>query len=119
GFYLDRARLFIFLLLALLILVPLSRLVGCERTGTLLEDVLDAVVAFAVGAVTATVLLAVFGIITTGMPASEVIGKIAVQTVPASIGAMLARDQLGGREADDGDEKDGSYWRELFVMFVG
>ena len=119
GFYLDRARLFLFLLLGLLILVPLSRLVGFERTGTLLEDILDAIVAFAVGALASTVLLALFGIITPAMPASEVIGKIAVQTVPASIGAMLARDQLGGGDSKDEEDKEGSYGRELFVMLVG
>lgn len=119
GFYLDRTRLFLFLLLGLLVLVPLSRMVGFERTGTMLEDVLDAVVAFAVGALTSAVLLATFGIITTSMPASEVIGKIAVQTVPASIGAMLARDQLGGGDSQVDKEAEGGYGRELFVMLVG
>lgn len=119
GFYLDRLRLFLFLLFAMVLLVPLSWLVGFERTGSLLEDVLDAIVAFAIGAITSAVLLAAFGIITPAMPLSEVLGKIAVQTVPASIGAMLARDQLGGADPDRAGDKAGSYGRDLFVMLVG
>ncbi len=120
GFYLPPLRLFLFLLLTLILLVPLSRFVGFERTDTLLDDVLDGLVVFAIGAIISALLLAIFGIITVSMPASEIIGKIAVQTAPASIGAALARGQFGGGDsAGEEDKKAGSYHEELFLMLVG
>ena len=64
-------------------------------TYTLGDDVIDAFVAIAVAATVSTVVLWLFGLIVPGMPASEVIGKIAVQTFPGSLGAILARSQLG------------------------
>ena len=56
-----------------------------------MADVLDAFPAYAVGFITAAVMLSLFAIIETGTSADELIGKISVQAVPASIGAMLAR----------------------------
>src|SRR5690606_29136007 len=43
---------------------------------------------------------------------------VAVQLVPASIGALLARSQLGVEKAED-NERPESYSRELFLMAVG
>src|SRR5690606_8564442 len=100
GFYLDRLRLLILLVVTIGTLVPLSYFVGFERTGTLLEDVIDAFVAFAIGAAVSTGMLLVFGLIEPGMSVDEIVGKIAMQTVPASIGAVLARGQMGSEQSD-------------------
>lgn len=91
GFYMDRDRLLLFLVFTLILLFPLSYFVGFERTGGWFENLLDSMIAFGVGAITSAAMLAFFGIISTGTPAGEIIGKIAVQTVPASIGAIVAR----------------------------
>ena len=85
GFYLDRLRFLILLVVTIATLIPLSYFVGFERTGTLLEDVIDAFVAFAIGALVSAGMLLIFGVVAPGMPANEVIGKIAIQTVPASL----------------------------------
>jgi putative integral membrane protein (TIGR02587 family) len=120
GFYLDRVRLFLFLIFTLILLVPLSYFVGFERTGGSSEDVLDAIVAFGVGAVAAAVMLALFGIIDPSMPATEIVGKIAIQTVPASIGAIVARGQLGSAQTDQkAKEKQAGYAGQLFIMLAG
>lgn len=120
GFYMDRDRLFLFLLFTLLLLLPLSYFVGFERTGGIGEDALDALVAFGVGAVASTVMLALFGVIDRAMPASEIIGKIAIQTVPASIGAILARGQLGSTHSDtEAKEREAGYLGQLFIMLAG
>lgn len=120
GFYLDRVRFFLFLILTLILLLPLSYFVGFERTGGSSEDVMDAVVAFGVGAVASAIMLALFGIIDPSMPASEIMGKIAIQTVPASIGAILARGQLGSPESDTkAKERKSGYAGQLFIMFAG
>lgn len=73
GFYMDRDRLLLFLVFTLTLLFPLSYFVGFERTGGRFEDLLDAIVAFGVGAITSAAMLAFFGIITTAMPAGEII----------------------------------------------
>lgn len=120
GFYLDRLRLLVFLVWTFLLLVPLSYFVGFERTGTLYEDVLDSFVAFAVGAIASAVLLTLFGILTADMPLSEIIGKIAIQTVPASFGAVLARGQMGsGKSETKRKERKSGYAGQLFIMTAG
>lgn len=120
GFYMDRDRLLLFLVFTLILLFPLSYFVGFERTGGWLENLLDAMVAFGVGAITSAAMLAFFGIISTGMPAGEIIGKIAVQTVPASIGAIVARGQLGSQDTGTGArQKQAGYPGQLFIMLAG
>lgn len=117
GFYMDRLRLVIFLVVDLFVLFGLSYFAGFRRTFSIKEDALDALAAYGVGILASAALLAVFGLITTRMTADEVLGKIAVQAVPASIGAMAARGQLGdGEGKDEGPE---SYGGELFLMAAG
>ena len=120
GFAMDRDRLFLFLLFTLALLFPLSYFVGFERTGGGFEDALDAVIAFGVGAIASAAMLALFGIITPAMPMEEIVGKIAVQTVPASIGAILARGQLGSQDSETEDkERAAGYPGQLFIMLAG
>ena len=121
GFYLDRARLVLFMLLNLALLVPLSRCVGFESTHHWYEDVLDALTAYGIAILASAFMLSVFAILTPAMPASEILGKIAVQSVPASIGAIVARGQLGGGKTDGVGEDPGgqSYGREMLLMVTG
>ena len=119
GFYLDRPRLAQFIVVNLLVLVGLSRVSGFEPTVRWFDDLLDALSAYAIGVLASAATLALFGIIVPGMAASEVVGKIAIQSVPASFGAMLAAKQLG-ESAGPGEERDrGSYLGQLFLMLVG
>jgi len=54
------------------------------------------------------------------MSADEVVGKVALQAVPASIGAMLARSQLGAQdEEQDEQRRRDSYGGALFLAGVG
>ena len=54
------------------------------------------------------------------MPWDEMVGKVAVQAVPASIGAMLARTQFGKHsESDERRKERVGYIRTLFLMSVG
>jgi len=45
-------------------------------------------------------------------------GQIALQAVPAALGALVARRQLSGDIAE-GEEDEASYPDELFLMFAG
>ena len=96
GFYMDRFRLALFLAFAFVLVMGLSYFEGGEETFKI--EVLDAFTACAVGYVVATVMLFLFGIIKPGMSVDELMGKIALQAVPCSIGAILARRQLGGEK---------------------
>jgi putative integral membrane protein (TIGR02587 family) len=120
GFYMERDRLFLFLIFTLILLIPLSYFIGFERTGGLGEDALDAFVAFGIGVVASSAMLLLFGIIDLSKPASEILGKIAIQTVPASIGAILARGQLGSTHSDtEAKEREAGYVGQLFIMLAG
>lgn len=122
GVHMDDSRLILFLLLAIPLLIGLSYHAGFEDTFDLKEDAVDAFVAIAVAFTTAIGILLLLGIIKPGMSLDEIIGKIALQTVPAAIGALLAQSQLGNQhpgESDDGEETPPSYSGELFIMVVG
>ena len=118
GFEMDRFRLIVFILLGAPLIWGLSHFAGFRHTTCLRDDLLDASSGLAVGFIVSTALLAVFGVIAPGQPIDEVVGKVALQAIPAAIGAVLARKQLvGGESGDDADEE--SYPAELFLMAAG
>lgn len=125
GFYLDRARLLVLLLASLPLLVVLSRHIGFERTRRWRDDILDSMIALGLLGLICAALLVLFGTITPETPLDEAVGKIAIQMVPGSMGALLAKSQFGagGRDDDDDDgtpgERDEPYAGELFLMGVG
>ncbi|QNM82504.1 TIGR02587 family membrane protein [Sphingomonas sabuli] len=119
GFYLPPGMLFQFLLLNLAMLVGMSRVSGFEATGGWGDDVMDAFSAYAVAFIWSAVILWLLGIVKVGMPASELVGKIAIESVPASFGAMLGSKQLG-RTSSEGDEKvRKTYSGQIFLMAAG
>jgi putative integral membrane protein (TIGR02587 family) len=122
GFYVHPGRLVVFLLVNLFVLIGLSRFGGFERTAHPFEDVLDALAAVAVAVVTSAAVLALFGILTPDMRLDEIAGKVAIQAVPCSFGAMLARKQFGeGERRDDVIQarRTAGHAGQLFLMFAG
>jgi putative integral membrane protein (TIGR02587 family) len=110
------------LLLALFFpfLVALSWHAGFEPTFDWKDDVLDALVAYAVAFIASAVVLALLGQFTREMGVREMAGKVALQAVPASIGALLSQSQLGEEHAG-GEVRggQGGYASDLFIMAVG
>ena len=104
GFYIDRSRLVLLLLVNIPLLVLLSYHAGFERTAAWQDDLCDAGIAFGIGLMTSVVMLTVLGLITQDMTADEIMGKIALQTVPASFGALLGSSQLGIQDVDDDED---------------
>jgi putative integral membrane protein (TIGR02587 family) len=117
GFYMDRFRLALFLIFAFLLVMGISYIEGGEETFKI--EVLDALTACAVGYMVAVVMLFLFGIIKPGMSADEIVGKIALHAIPCSIGAILARRQLGGEETDKEQRRQDQYGGKIFLMSVG
>jgi len=115
-------RLCLFLILNFVILVGLSRFGGFERTMSVGEDMLDALAAYGVGILASAAILALFGVLGAGTPLHDILGKIAIQSVPASFGAMLARKQLTGGESEEDEAhalRSAGYGGQLFLMLAG
>lgn len=129
GFVMDRYRMALLIVLMLPVLVGLAHRVGFEPTFDWREDARDASIALGIGVISSAAILVAFNVVNPAMPMDEIIGKIAIQSVPASIGALLGRSQLGGSEEDDdeddaGGDEDGEaaltgYGGALFMMGIG
>ena len=119
GFTMDRARLLLLVVLLLPTLTALSYHAGFEPTFQWRDDIADAVVAYGIGFCTSFSVLALLGVLTSETAVSDAFGKITVETVPASIGAMLGRTLLGGERVDEDQRPRRSYVGELFIMATG
>ena len=120
GFYMGRLRLGLFIAVFIPVLIGLSHYAGFQKTNSWTEDAVDGVIAYLVGFVTSGVVLALLGLLEPTMPARAIIGMVALQAVPASVGAALAKGQLGARSGDEDDEAaEAGYWGTLFLMIAG
>ena len=124
GLYVSRERLLLLCILNIPLLIALSHRVGFERTVTWVDAIRDAVIAYGLGVAVSALILLMFGILDDQVTASNLVAKIALQSVPASIGALLGRSQLGMHSEDDDEKKDDErgetgYGHELFMMVVG
>ncbi|HWL68496.1 MAG TPA: TIGR02587 family membrane protein [Geminicoccus sp.] len=120
GFGMDRLRLALFVGLGLLLLIGLSTRVGFGADTGWRDDLLDAFSAYLVGVLVSLGLLVLFGVLDPAMSVGEWVGKLAVQSIPAGIGAILARAQFAAPpEEGQEDQPPASYGAELFVMLAG
>jgi putative integral membrane protein (TIGR02587 family) len=114
GFAMDRLRLALLVVLLLPVLIGLSYFSGFEKTMQMKHDVVDALVAYAVGFISSAIVLLLFGVLE---EPSEAVGQIALQAVPASFGALLAQSQLGSGEQKR--KRDARYAGSMFLMGAG
>ena len=119
GVVMGRWRLLLFILAGLPLLYGLAYYAGFSKRRGLVNDALDTAVALAVGFVTASLLLILFGVVEWDAPPREALGMVALQAVPGAMGALLARRQLSGDGGGDTDEDQASYFGELFLMAAG
>jgi putative integral membrane protein (TIGR02587 family) len=99
------------------LLIGLSHYIGFEDTFSFKDDALDAFVAYAIAIVASTVALFLFAVIQPRMSLDEIVGKVAIQAVPGSVGAMLAQSQFGRK--NERKDRRRRYGDELFIMAVG
>nr|WP_274387505.1 TIGR02587 family membrane protein [Salsipaludibacter albus] len=120
GVVLPPLRLAGLVLLSLPVLVVLVRYLGF-RDGKglgLADHVADALVAFGIGVATSLAAMLVVGVLDGGRTVRELAGLVAIQSVPASMGAAIARSHFVA--GTGGDQRQlGGYRYELLLMAVG
>lgn len=120
GLTVDPLRLAALTLMMFPVLVGLSYFIGFEETSGFLDDALDAAAAYLVGAVTSGVMLMVFAIVDANTRVDGLIGRIALQAVPASVGALLAQSELGAATPEEHTrQRRAGYIGSLFFMAIG
>lgn len=116
----DPFRVALTQMLSLPMLVALSYYAGFEPTFSLLDNVLDAFAAFVVSAVACAAILLLLGEIGAQTPFDQAVGKVAVLSIPASIGALLADKQFNDRPDDQPrNSAQASFGGRLFLMGLG
>lgn len=120
GFHMPATRLLLFLALTFGVLVILEHYSGFREGTTFLQEVQDAIVALGIGIVMSAAVLFALAILEPGMPPREVVGKVALQAIPVSIGASVAISQLGahGREQERRKERAG-FWGTQGIALAG
>lgn len=124
GLYVNSWRLLLLCILNLPLLLLLARRIGFENINSWSQALRDAITAYGLGIAVSAGVLLLFGILNDQLTASNIVAKVALQSVPASIGALLGRSQLS-QHSDAEDEEEGEYsgetgyLHELFMMVVG
>ena len=120
GFHMARLPLALFIIVMIPVLIGLEYYSGFKDATTLLDEVADAATAYGVGLIASVLVLALFNIISLAEPLSSIIGKVALQAVPASFGAMLANSLFGVQaEAESRHKREVGFGGALFLMAVG
>jgi putative integral membrane protein (TIGR02587 family) len=117
GTFVELWKLLIFLVLAFAVNVHLTYFAGFKEQRTFHASLTQAVEAVAVGVVTSVIVLLVLNRISLGDPLDTVLGKVAIQAIPLSIGASAANALLAmrnnGGEGDDEEPEPDSPWRAV------
>jgi putative integral membrane protein (TIGR02587 family) len=120
GFHMARLPLALFIVVMIPVLFGLAYYTGFMEAATWLDEATDAAVAYGVGLVASVLVLALFNLIGPDEPLSSVVGKVALQAVPASFGAMLSTSQFGGQgPSEQRHRREAGYWGTLFLMGIG
>ena len=119
GAHIGRLRLALFLAVIGLVVFGLSRFAGFRDATTLADDALDALAALLVAFLVSAAALFAFGVVTVEHSLRELVGVVAIQAAPASIGAILANKQLRPTEEGAPPEDRAGYLGQLFLMTSG
>ncbi len=119
GYAADPARLGLFIALSVPMLTALSHYIGFEDTSCWRDSAFDALFAIGIGVLMSAVVLAAVGMLKPDQSWRASIGQIAIQVVPAAIGATLARGQFGMSPIEDRRANSAPYLGEIFLMAVG
>ena len=121
GFVIPPLRLLVFLAANFALLVVLEYFSGFQKGHVRLrEEIQDAVDAYGIGLLVATVVLFLFGVIGPGMSFREIAGKVIVEAIPLSIGASIAVSVLGESNAQgERRKRRAGFWGSQLIGVAG
>ena len=96
GFIARPLRLLVYLLAGFLLLFAYNRYAGLREDAGWGEVAFEAVEELGLGLLVSAGILWLIGQLDSGMPLSELLGKVVVEGVPAAIGVSVGSAQLGG-----------------------
>jgi putative integral membrane protein (TIGR02587 family) len=96
GFIARPLHLLVYLLAGFLLLFGYNRYAGLHEDASWADVAFEAVEEMGLGLLVAAGILWLIGQIDSGMPISEILGKVAVEGVPAAIGVSVGAAQFGG-----------------------
>lgn len=118
GQYAERWKLALLLVLSFPLFVGLSHHAGFEETFDWRDDVRDSFVAYAVAFFASSIMLAIFGMFRSGVSLQILAATLALQAVPAGIGALLGRSLLTKKQSPQ-KGWEAKYAGKLFLMIAG
>jgi len=101
GYTMHPVRLLLYVLATFTLLLGYNRYGGLRCDASPVEVAIDSVEEMGIGIAIATVVLWLLGQLTFDMPISEVVGKIAIESMSVAIGVSVGTAQLGGSEGAD------------------
>lgn len=120
GFHMSTWRLLLFFAVNFGILVVLEHYSGFRDEDTFVDELQDAVAALGIGLSIAALVLFALARISPGMPWREIVGKVVLQSIPASIGASIAVSQLGVRSEQHEERKErAGFWGTQGIALAG
>lgn len=110
GYTMHPIRLLLYVLATFTLLLGYNRYGGLRCDASPTEIAIDSVEEMGIGIAIATVVLWLLGQLTFDLPISEVVGKIATESMTVAIGVSVGTAQLGGEEksSDTGMENEPS-----------
>src|SRR5215207_5223890 len=100
GFSIHPWRLATAVLTTMVLLLGYNRYAGLRSDAGLFEVLIDSIEELGIGLVIATIVLWLLGRIRLDMPASEIAGKIIVESLVVAIGVSVGTAQLGGGDSN-------------------
>lgn len=114
----SRSRLILLCLLTIVLAFALERHLGLRRgeSGSPLASLVDTVIALSAGVAAASVVLGLLAVLDRVAAWEEAVAVVALEALPATLGASFARSQMG---LGSTGRTRGGYGRELFLMTAG
>src|SRR5688572_30142857 len=95
GFYIPRGKILLLLAVNFGVLLVLQHFSGLHPRKTTGGQIRAAIAAYGIGIVISALMLLVIGVLRGDTTTNDIIGKIALQTVPVSLGASIAASEFG------------------------
>ena len=119
GVSIDRWRLMLLFVVTIVLAFRLEAHFGMRggRDARPFDSAVDAAIAVGIGATTALVVLAAFSVVHPVQSWREAAAIVAIEALPATLGASFARSQMG--QSSGGDLPRAGYVQALFLMAAG